>query len=42
MGHEQRINMKFCFKLKESAKETHEMLKLINGDDAVNMKTVYK
>ena len=42
MDHEQRINMKFCFKLRKSAKETHEMLKLVYGDAAVTMKTVYK
>ena len=42
MDHEQRINMKFCFKLQKSAKETHEMLKLLYGDAAVTMKTVYK
>jgi len=42
MDHEQRINMKFCFKLHKSAKETHEMLKLVYGDAAVTMKTVYK
>jgi len=34
--------MKFCFKLQNSAKETHEMLKLVYGDAAVTMKTVYK
>ena len=32
MDHEQRINMKFCFKLQKSAKETNEMLKLVYGD----------
>jgi transposase len=42
MDHKQRINMKFCFKLQKSAKETHKMLKLIYGDTAVTMKTVYK
>jgi len=42
MDHEQRINMKFCFKLQKSAKETHEMLKLVYGEAAVTMKTVYK
>ena len=42
MDHEQRINMKFCFKLQKSAKETHEMLKLVYGNAAVTMKTVYK
>ena len=36
------INMKFCFKLQKSAKETHEMLKLVYGDAAVTMKMVYK
>jgi len=42
MDHEQRINMKFCFKLQKSAKETHKMLKLVYGDAAVTLKTVYK
>jgi hypothetical protein len=42
MDHEQRINMKFCFKLQKSAKETHEILKLVYGDVAVTMKKVYK
>jgi len=42
MGHEQRINMKFCLKLQKCAKETHEMLKLVYGDAAVTMKKVYK
>ena len=42
MDHEQRINMQFCFKLQKSAKETHKMLKLVYGDAAVTMKTVYK
>ena len=41
MDHEQRINMEFCLKLQnKSAKETHEMLKLVYGDAAVTMKTV--
>jgi len=40
MDHEQCINMKFCFKMQKSAKETHE--KLVYGDAAVTMKTVYK
>ena len=39
MDHEQRINMKFCFKLQKSSKE---MLKLVYGDATVTMKTVYK
>jgi transposase len=34
--------MKFCFKLQRSAKETHRMLKLVYGDAALTMKTVYK
>jgi len=42
MDHERRINMKLCFKLQKSAKETHKMLKLAYGDAAVTMKTVYK
>jgi len=42
MDHEQRIKMKFCFKLQKSVKETHEKLKLAYGDAAVTTKTVYK
>jgi len=42
MAQERSINMKFCFKLQKSAKETHEMLKLVYGNAAVTMKTVYK
>jgi len=42
MDHKQCINMKFCFKLQKSAKETHEMLKLVYGDAAVTMKMVRK
>ena len=41
MDHEQRINMKFCFKLRKRAKETHKMLKLVYGDAAVTMKKFY-
>ena len=42
MDHEQSINMKFCFNLQKSVKETHEMLKLVYGDVAVTLKTVHK
>jgi len=42
MDHKQHINMKFCFKLQKSAKETHEMLKLVYGDAAMTVKTVDK
>jgi len=42
MDHEKHINVKFCFKLQKSAKETLETLKLVYGDAAVTMKTVYK
>ena len=42
MDQEQRTNMKFCFKLQKSAKEALEMLKLVYGDAALTMKTVYK
>jgi len=42
MDHKQRIDKKFCIKLQEGAKETHEMLKLVYGNSAVTMKTVYK
>jgi len=40
MDHEQSINMKVCLKLqKKSAKEAHEMLKLVYGDAAVTMQS---
>ena len=42
MDHEQRINIKFCFKLQKNATETHAKLKLVYGDAVVTMKTVYK
>ena len=42
MDHEQRNNVQFCFKLQKSATETHEILKVVYGDAAVTMKTVYK
>ena len=42
MDHEKCINMKFCFKMQKSAKETREMLKLVYGDVAVTMKMVHK
>ena len=42
MDLEQRVNIKFCFKLGKSPKETHEMLILVYGDAAVTLKTVYK
>jgi hypothetical protein len=34
--------VKFCLELQKSAKETQEMLKLVYGDAAVTVKTVYK
>ena len=42
MDLEQCVNIKFCFKLGKSPKETHEMLILVYGDAAVTLKTVYK
>jgi len=42
MDHKQCINMKFCFKLQKIAKETYKILKLVYGDAAVTMKTVYE
>jgi len=42
MDHEQRINVKFCFKLQKNAKETYKMLKLLYGDAVVTMKTLYR
>jgi transposase len=39
---EQRVNMKFYFKLGTSATETHKMLVEFYVDAAVTRKTVYK
>jgi hypothetical protein len=39
---EQRMNMKFYFKLGKTAIETHEMLVRVYGDAAVSRKAVYK
>ncbi|GBM73034.1 Putative uncharacterized protein FLJ37770 [Araneus ventricosus] len=37
---EQRVNIKFCFKLGKTAKETHEMLVKVYGVDAVSKNCV--
>ena len=37
-----RANIKFCFKLQKIAKEAHEMLSSVYGDNVVTLKTVYK
>lgn len=42
MEFEQRVNIKFCFKLQKTAKETHEILKTVYGENVVTLKTVYK
>ncbi|GBM62177.1 Putative uncharacterized protein FLJ37770 [Araneus ventricosus] len=39
---EQRVNIKFCFKLGKTAKETHEMLVKVYGVDAVSKKCVFE
>src|SRR5206468_4212004 len=38
---DQRINIKFCFKLDKTATETHEMLVQVYGLDAASRKCVY-
>ncbi|GFR18630.1 hypothetical protein TNCT_665731 [Trichonephila clavata] len=38
----QRINMLFCFKLGNSSKETHGMLKEIYKEEAITSKSVYE
>jgi hypothetical protein len=38
---EQRVNIKFCAKLRKTATETHEMLVLVYGTEAVSRKSVY-
>jgi len=40
MDFEQRVNIKFCFKLQKSAKEAHEILKSVYGDNVVTLKTI--
>lgn len=39
---EQRINIKFCFKLGKTATETHDMLVKVYGQEAVSKKCVYE
>lgn len=39
---EQRINIKFCYKLGKNAMETHEMLKSVYGNNALSRTTVYE
>ena len=40
---EQYVNIKIYFKLKKkSAKKAHEMLKSVNGNNVVTIKTIYK
>jgi hypothetical protein len=34
--HEQRINIKFCFKLGKMFTETHEMMKNVYGDQRMS------
>ena len=38
---EQRVNIKFCYKLGKTATETHEMLVQVYGTEAVSRKCVY-
>ena len=38
---EQRVNIKFCYKLGKMAMETHEMLVQVYGMEAVSRKCVY-
>lgn len=42
MNFEQRVNIKFCFKLKKNAQDAHEMLRLVYGEEVMTLKTVYK
>ncbi|GBM25230.1 Putative uncharacterized protein FLJ37770 [Araneus ventricosus] len=39
---EQRVNIKFCFKLGKTATETHEMLVKVYGVDAVSKKCIFE
>ena len=38
---EQRVNIKFCYKLGKTATEMHKMLVQVNGTEAVSRKCVY-
>jgi hypothetical protein len=40
--HEQRINIKVCFKLGKMFMETHEMMKNVNGDQSMSHTCCYK
>ena len=40
--NDQKINLKFCFKLGKTPKETHAMLVRVYGDRALSMKCVYE
>jgi hypothetical protein len=39
--HEQRINIKFCFKLLKTFTETHEMMKNVYGDQCMSHTRCY-
>jgi transposase len=40
--HEQRINIKFCFKLGKTLTETHEMMKNLYGDQCISRTRCYE
>jgi hypothetical protein len=40
--HEQRINIKFCFELRKTFTETHEMIENIYGDQFISRMRCYE
>jgi hypothetical protein len=40
--HEQRINIKFCFRLGKTFTKTHEMVKEVYGDQCMSRTRCYK
>ena len=42
MSIEQRANIKFCFKLRKTFAETHEMMKKVYGDDCLSVSRIHE
>ena len=41
-SHEQRVNVKFCYKLGKTFTETFDMIKLVYGDDSLSRTQCYE
>ena len=42
MSIEQRLNIKFCFKLGKTFTETHQMMKKVYGDDCLSRSSIHE